>query len=90
MALADLSATAVLPRVADARRLGQMTAVTESLGQGAEGCGTLLVPVLVAALGARGAIAAGGAATALFALAAWRKLPRVDSRRQAAESRASS
>lgn len=79
MALADLSATAVLPRVADARRLGQMTAVTESLKQGAEGCGTLLVPVLAAALGARGAIAAGGAATALFALAAWRKLSRVDS-----------
>ena len=56
-----------------------MTAVTESLKQAAEGTGTLLVPVLAAVLGARGAIAAAGAATVLFALAAWSRLSRVDS-----------
>jgi hypothetical protein len=79
MAIAHLALTGVLPRIVDTRRLGQATAVTESLKQVAEGGGSLLVPVLAAGLGAQGALAAAGAVTALVALAAWRRLLRVDS-----------
>jgi CRP-like cAMP-binding protein len=78
MALADLSATAVLPRIADARRLGQMTAITESFKQSAEGVGSLLVPVFVAVLGVRGALAGIGLFAPLVVLAAWRTLAQVD------------
>jgi len=80
MALADLAATAVLPRIADARRFGQMTAVTESLKQAFEGTGSVLVPVFAAVFGVRGAVAAVGAAAALVAIVAWPRLSRVDAR----------
>jgi CRP-like cAMP-binding protein len=78
MALADLAATAVLPRIADARRLGQMTAITESFKQSAEGAGSLLVPLFVVALGVQGALAAIGLLAPIAVLAAWRTLARVD------------
>ena len=78
MALADLAATAVLPRIADARRLGQMTAITESFKQSAEGAGSLLVPVFAAVLGVQGALAALGLLAPIAVLAAWRTLARVD------------
>jgi CRP-like cAMP-binding protein len=78
MGLADLAATAVLPRIADARRFGQMTAVTESLKQTAEGVGSLLVPLAAITLGTRGALAVIGAIPPLVALASWRTLTQVD------------
>ena len=78
MAVADLSATAVLPRIADARQLGQMTAVTESLKQGAEGTGSLLAPLVAAAIGTRSTLVITGSLAALAALAAWGSLRRVD------------
>ncbi|HKG35951.1 MAG TPA: cyclic nucleotide-binding domain-containing protein, partial [Solirubrobacterales bacterium] len=78
MALADLSATAVLPRIADARRLGHMTAITESFKQSMEGTGSVVVPLLAAILGVRGALAGLGALAPLAALAAWRTLAQVD------------
>jgi CRP-like cAMP-binding protein/MFS family permease len=78
MAVADLSATAVLPRIADARQLGQMTAITESLKQGAEGTGSLVAPLAAAAIGARSTLVITGSLAALAALAAWRSLRQVD------------
>jgi CRP-like cAMP-binding protein/MFS family permease len=78
MAVADLSATAVLPRIADARQLGQMTAVTESLKQGAEGAGSLLAPLVATAIGTRSTLLATGSAAALIALVAVRSLHKVD------------
>jgi CRP-like cAMP-binding protein len=78
MAVADLCATAVLPRIVDARRFGQLTATMESFKQAAEGAGSLLFPLAAAALGTRSMLAAVGLLPPLVLLSAWRTLARVD------------
>src|SRR5262249_24002914 len=78
MAVADLSATSVLPRIADARQLGQMIAVTESLKQGAEGTGSLVAPLMAAVIGTRSTLFITGSIAALVALGAWRSVRKVD------------
>lgn len=78
MAIADLCATAALPRIVDARRFGHLTAATESFKQTAEGVGSLVAPLAAAAIGTRGTLAAVGLAVCAIPPAAWHILARVD------------
>jgi CRP-like cAMP-binding protein len=77
-ALADATLSSLLFRIVSGRDLASVVGVTESLKLGLAGAGALAVPVLVALLGIRGAIAFTAALPFALLALEWRGLRHVD------------
>lgn len=76
--LVDVTAITLVQRAAPAEVVARVFGVFESMLVGAVGAGALLAPVLIAALGIRGALVAVGVALPALAALSWRKLAVVD------------
>lgn len=77
-AVVEIAETTLLQRLVPDDVLGRAFGVIESVYVAATGVGSLLAPVLVAALGIRGTLIALGAGLALLALALWPLLARFE------------
>ena len=75
-AFVEVAETTLLQRVLPDEILGRAFGAVESVYLGATGIGALLAPVVIAALGARGAFAALGVTLTVLALVAWPSLAR--------------
>jgi MFS family permease len=76
--LVDVAALTLLQRAAPDEVLARVFGVIESLLVGAVGLGAILAPLLVSALGIRGALVATGALLPALAVLAWPRLVRID------------
>jgi MFS family permease len=76
--LVDVSAFTLIARLAPNDVLARVFGVLESLGALAVGLGALAAPVLIALLGAQGALVVAGLVTPIVCALAWRRLTRLD------------
>jgi MFS family permease len=76
--LVDISAMTLLQRTAPVEVAGRVFGVLESVIVGSLALGSLAAPVLVATVGARGALVAVGALLPVLAALRWRHLARID------------
>jgi MFS family permease len=76
--LVDVAALTLLQRAAPDEVLARVFGVIESLLVGAIGLGAILAPVLVSAVGIRGALIVAGALLPVLAVLAWPRLLRID------------
>jgi MFS family permease len=76
--LADVSSATLLQRAVDDAVLGRVFAVLETIALATIALGGLLAPVLVSALGARGALIATGLILPVVVAATWRPLRAID------------
>jgi len=76
--LVEVAAPTLLQRAVPDEVLGRVFGVVESLLYAAMGVGAILAPVLVNAIGTRGALIAAGALLPVLALLAWRPLMAMD------------
>jgi MFS family permease len=76
--LVDISAMTLLQRTAPVEVAGRVFGVLESVIVGSLALGSLAAPVLVATVGARGALIAVGALLPVLAALRWRQLARID------------
>ena len=74
----EVAAPTLLQRVVPDEILGRVFGVVESLLYASMGVGAILAPVLVDALGTRGALIVSGAFLPALALLAWRRLNAID------------
>jgi CRP-like cAMP-binding protein/MFS family permease len=74
----DVASASLLPRITSGSELARTVALSETLREASEGVALALVPVTVAVFGARGGIAAIGAATGLVAVMMWSRAAEVD------------
>ncbi len=77
-ALVDVTAFTLIGRMVPDAVLARVFGVLESAGALAVGLGSLLAPLLIGLLGARGALLAVGAVTPVVCLLAWSRLTRID------------
>ncbi|HEX6488253.1 MAG TPA: cyclic nucleotide-binding domain-containing protein [Candidatus Dormibacteraeota bacterium] len=78
MAIADATSSALLFRALPAQLLPRATSAIEAAKLVAEGAGALLVPLLVATVGIRGALLAAALPLPVLVLAGWQTLLRTD------------
>jgi hypothetical protein len=76
--IVDVSALTLLQRAAQGELLAHALGLLQGIFVAAVGLGTLLAPVLVAALGIRGALVAAGIPLPVLAAALWSRLRRFD------------
>ena len=77
-ALVDVTAFTLIARMTPNAVLARVFGVLESLGAIAVGIGSLVAPLLIGLLGARGALLAVGALTPVVCVLLWRRLTAVD------------
>jgi predicted MFS family arabinose efflux permease len=77
-ATVDVTAFTLLARMVPNAVMARVFGVLESLGALAAGLGSLLAPLLIAVLGAQGALIATGALAPLACLLWWRRLTMID------------
>jgi len=80
--LLDVSGFTLLQRLGNDRALGRVFGVLYTFGIAAAGLGSLIVPVLVSAFGLRPVLIIVGSILPLFALAALRRIARIDANSQ--------
>jgi len=76
--LVDVAGLTLLQRAAPDDVRARVFGVLESIFLGTIGIGAILAPLLTAALGARGALIAGGGALSVLVLVLWRPLTAID------------
>ncbi len=84
--LVDVAGITLLQRSAPDAVLGRVFGAFEALVIGTMGIGSLLAPVLVAVLGARGALAVAGLILPVVVFPLWRRLLAIDARGRAPEA----
>jgi MFS family permease len=77
-ALVDVTAFTLIARMVPDAVLARVFGVLESMGALAVGCGSLVAPLLIGLLGARGALVAVGAVAPVVCLFWWRRLIAID------------
>jgi hypothetical protein len=77
-ALVDIGLFTLPARLAPEELLGRVFGIFESLGALTVALGSLVAPLLVAAVGFRGALVAAGLVSPVCVLVAWRRLRRID------------
>lgn len=74
----DVASASLLPRITSGSELARTVALSETLREASEGVALALIPLTVALFGARGGIAAIGAATVLVGVMTWARAADVD------------